>query len=287
MPSAPAVAVDQHRYTWHMNDPDTGLHVSMRLLFGIIAGLIVTDLLKAFVRTISSQPTLQTAGHIDFLVAGAALIFVSRVLVDNGLYYYRADARTLRPVYFTRMLLILCDLVSYALCYYIVVQVEGLNATPADRAPDATSALAQLRAVGCAIIAIEALHCVWCCVALAKLDIPTTSPDYEPRRSWLKRWAVVSGAGTVLGLVFIVASVTHAWQDEEWTTFVILFAITSTVAYIIVMRPEYLGVWRYVPEGEPLLPVVKSADDPSPRRENPAGAPREVPPEDPSTSRDV
>jgi hypothetical protein len=230
-----------------MNDPDTGLHVSMRLLFGIIAGLIVTDLLKSCVQTIPSEPTPRAFGELKFLVSTAALFFVTRVLVDNGLYYYRPDTRTLKPVYLSRMFLLLCDLASYALCYYIVVLVERVTGAPSGDARETPPALPHLRAIGYATIGIETLHFVWCCFALLRVRSPKASPDYEPRTSWLKRWALVSGASAAAGIALLIWGTLGAWQEEGWVAFIVLFALASVITYVLVMRPEYLGVWEYVP----------------------------------------
>jgi hypothetical protein len=45
-------------YVWQdlymANQTDTGLHISMRLLLGIVAGLLISDMLKAAVKTVDA-----------------------------------------------------------------------------------------------------------------------------------------------------------------------------------------------------------------------------------------
>lgn len=237
-----------------MPESDTGLHVSMRLLLGIVAGLIIADLLKVLVQQVAEVPTSDASHQVELLVAGAALVFVTRVLADNGLYYSRPDARTTKPVYFSRMFLILLDLCSYAACYYVVVQVEAVVRGDGDT-------LGSLRATAYAMVSIEALHFAWSCLALLRLKIPRDSPDHEPRRSWLRRWAAVSGVNAALGGVVILTSRSRMWVDEDWVMFIVAYASTSAVLYVLSMRREYLGTWEHVRSQTPAATSAVTAAD--------------------------
>jgi hypothetical protein len=204
-------------------------------MLGIIAGLIITDLVKAVVGTIGPGPTWATFYSYTFALSAASLLFVTRVLIDNALYYTRPDAKTLYPAYVARLFLIIVDLLSYSLCYFIVVQVERLDAAGLED---------RLRAICYAVVAVEALHLIWCLVALVWLKIPPDSADYTPRRSWLKKWAGLSGAFAVLGTIALVFAYHQAWSERHWLRFLVVFSILSVGAYGTFMKAEYLGNWK-------------------------------------------
>lgn len=218
-----------------MPDSDSGLHVSMRLLLGIIAGLIIADLLKVVVKTVGLPPDLTTFRLDDFAFASSALLFVTRVLIDNSLYYNRPDAKTHKASYPVRLFLIICDLLSYSLCYFIVVHTENLTTgSEYDN---------RVRAVAYAIVLIEGLHFTWCSAALAGLKIPTHSDDYKPRRSWLIKWAWLSGSFAAFGAMVLFFGCYRRWAAHDWLGFNIVFSTASVIAYGFVMKTEYLGDW--------------------------------------------
>jgi len=208
----------------------------MRLLLGIIAGLIVTDLVKAAVGTVELTSPLASFRSDDFALAAAALVFVTRVLIDNSLYYARPDAKTRTSVYVVRLFLIICDLISYSLCYFIVVHTERLSS-----APDYNN---RLRAIAHAAVIIEGLHFIWCVTALAGLEISQGSDDYKSRRSWLKKWAWLSGSFAALGAIPLLLAYCRVWLTPDWLAFIVLFSMASTLAYVCFMKTEYLGNWK-------------------------------------------
>lgn len=105
------------------SETNTRLNIGMQALLGIIAGLIVSDMLKATVATIAT-------GSANAFVLLAATVFIVRVLVDNILFYNLEDvARGKSDAYFFRVALIVCDLVSYSLCYAIVGRLANEEAS--------------------------------------------------------------------------------------------------------------------------------------------------------------
>jgi len=210
----------------------------MRVLLGIIAGLIITDLLKFFVKAVGPEPSMDSIRTYNVALAGAALLFVTRVLVDNSLYYARPDAKTSTPVYVARLSLILLDLLSYAACYHVVTRVEAAEGQRG------AAIVPMIRTVAVDVVFIEATHFVWCVVALLALRKPKESGDLRLRRSWLVRWALLSGGSALIGGVGLRSAL--SWTPYVWVTALTTFVLLSTLAYVGLMCREYLGDWRAV-----------------------------------------
>jgi hypothetical protein len=217
---------------------DSGLHLSMRVLLGIVAGLIITDLLRFFVKAIGAEISLDSLRTYNVALAGAALIFVTRVLVDNSLYYARPDAKTQTPVYIARLSLIFLDLLSYAACYHVVTQGEVAAGKRGE------IILPMIRTIAVDVVFIEATHFVWCVVALIALRKPKQSDDLRKRRSWLPRWAFLSGTSAVIGGTGLCLGSSISWTPHTWINTLTVFVLLSTVAYVTLMSREYLGDWR-------------------------------------------
>src|SRR5688572_15245515 len=92
---------------------DTGLHIAMRLLLGIVAGLLVSDILKAFVETVVGDKQSCCPALLDSVIVLGAMLFIVRVVVDNVLHYHEVDPIAGTGVCATRVVLIVLDLMSY------------------------------------------------------------------------------------------------------------------------------------------------------------------------------
>lgn len=217
--------------------PDTGLHTAMRALLGIVAGLIVSELLKSTVGSmLGDWPPNATSAANGFLLL-AATIFVIRVLSDNLLYYTARDAITPDDAYGARIFLLLCDLTSYALCYAIVLRLPD----SAKGGPFPHSAM--LWAV-LFFALVEALHAVWCAVGMR--IIRTSGPDTEkPRANLLKCWMRLSSEAAITWLIVLAVLRLALQQDATVNigaaTAVLAVSILSAARYLHKMREPYMG----------------------------------------------
>jgi len=211
----------------------TGLHLSMRALLGIIAGLLVADALRYTVSFVTASPR-DPQTWANFLVALGATIFVTRVVADNILYYGDADIDTIYGDYWTRVLLILLDLASYSFCYAIVARFTAVQYI----------SRGAVRWMITYATAVEVLHSVWCAVALFCLHIKHAA-DKETREPWLRKWLKVSALWSGVGIVLTgFAWWCHAQLGAEPTSLLlggVFFAVSAFAAYTYLraMKNDY------------------------------------------------
>jgi hypothetical protein len=216
---------------------DTRLNAAMRALLAIIAGLIVGDMLKGTVATITVGAATRADAWANAWVFLGATVFILRVLTDNVLYYNDPDAVTKDEAYGLRVLLIGCDLVSYALCYGVVARLAD-NTISVIRREDVAWTIALF-------FWVETLHFAWCSIALAALR---DEPDTDTRKPLLVVWRRLSGTWAVawfvgtLGLV-IIATLTSASRGLALgvAAFVLLLSMGSAWHYLHRLRPHYMG----------------------------------------------
>ena len=193
---------------------DSGLQHAMRALLGIIAGLLVAEMLQHLVAKVRSG----TLG--DTLLALAATLFLFRVVVDNILFY-QLDDRT-EKAYVRRILLIFLDLMSYGVLYFMVA---SLKERP------------QLTSVVKAMAIVEMLHALWCMLSLSVLDA-IKSQD-EDRKRMLRRWFVTSTFGAVFaGIVLAVVWKVPLSYDQQAGT-VLAYAVIASLGYARRMKSSY------------------------------------------------
>jgi len=215
---------------------DTGLHIVMRALLSIIAGLLVADAVKACVSALTSDGPKSTM-LMNAAVAVAGTIFVTRVAADNFLYYADPDVVTGFDDYLVRVSLILLDLISYASCYAIVARISVSEKTPI-----LTSAA--VRWTITYATAVELFHAIWCLIALCLLHLKTAT-DRPVREPWLRSWLLVSGVSCAIGLVLTIwAWVALRPGSEPVSPCVavgtLVVSMTSAVAYLGIMRRHYI-----------------------------------------------
>lgn len=222
------IAVQRERPT-----NDTGLHISMRLLLGIIAGLLISDALKATVKRIVGDAPVCCPAWPDALVTSCALIFIGRVVVDNVLYYHEIDPITGRR-YATRVTLILLDLLSYALCYATVALLEP--GTPFAR----LATLNVVLSLG-ALTAVEVLYLWWCQFAIVALR-NSAALRQRGRLILLKKWLSLCVRSAVAGAIAFAALLFY--RDDTVTPAIALifatYTISSAMSSLIEMRSGYL-----------------------------------------------
>ncbi|HEU4887373.1 MAG TPA: hypothetical protein VFV49_05760 [Thermoanaerobaculia bacterium] len=225
------------------HDNDSGLQVAMRMLLSIIAGLLLADILKLTVSSLLDEGKTVRL-WADFLaVSVAALLFIARVVVDNVLYYNAPDAKLTEESYSARVLLIVCDLVSYTLCYHIV------NLLTAEASKSDLSATLLIRVIFDMAL-VELLHAAWCHLALERLKIPATSPHRTKRRNWWRRWRATSAMFGTGAFIWATVALTLLLFTDRYipvtahVIFLLSFAIVAAGAYAYVMRDEYSGDWQ-------------------------------------------
>ena len=243
-PAAPTTAVHVEPVSSASSAPeeqkepaDTGLHIAMRALLSIVAGLIVSELLKNTVGSMTGDwPPNLTSGANGFLLLGAT-VFVIRVLSDNLLYYTARDAATQHDAYAARIFLLVCDLASYALCYAIVLRL------PDSPQGAALSRNAMLWTVFFFAL-VEALHALWCFVALNGL-IRNNSEVEKPRANLLRCWMRLSGEASAVWLALVAVL---WWLTSAETRIsvgaagaVLVVSIASAARYLAKMREPYMG----------------------------------------------
>jgi len=205
----------------------------MRALLGIIAGLLVADALRNTVSFVMANPRVPQT-WANFLVALAAMIFVTRVVIDNVLYYSDVDIDTIYSDYWTRVLLILLDLASYSFCYAIVARFTF--STPSNISRGAARWMLWYAT------AVEILHFFWCLIAVTCLHIKQ-AVDKETRRPWLRKWLALSATWSVFGLGASIWGYSLPNGSEPVTlAFGYTFFIVSAVAafsYVAFMKNDY------------------------------------------------
>ncbi len=210
----------------------------MRTLLGIIAGLIISDLLKATVSTvIDAQSPTADAWAANVLAMTAATLFVLRVLADNVLYYAGHDGGDPGAAYARRVGLLLNDLCSYALCYGIVVLLApGVGGRPL---PTVTAA-----GVILCFALVEALHWLWCKGAHRLATEAGSTPDSHAA-TWLAIWRGLSGRWALAwitsgGFLFCFARTS---PHLPWWAGLLIFAASVGAAwhYLARLQHHYVG----------------------------------------------
>jgi len=225
------------------HDNDSGLQVAMRMLLSIIAGLLLADILKLAVSSLLDEGKTFRLWASFLVVSAAALLFIARVVVDNVLYYNAPDAKLNEEAYFARVLLIVCDLVSYTLCYHIV------NLLTAEASRNDLSATLLIRVIF-DMAGVEFLHAAWCHLALVRLNIPVESPYHTKRRDWWRRWRATSGtfgaAAFIWAMVAFILPISTGCHIAVMAhvSFLLLFGIAGVCVYANVMRDQYSGDWK-------------------------------------------
>jgi hypothetical protein len=209
----------------------------MRALLGIIAGLLVAEAVKACVlaATVGAASDPRTWANAALAVAGT--IFVTRVVIDNFLYYADPDVLTGLDDYPTRVTLIVLDLISYAACYAIVARI-----TISPDVPVLTTAAVRWSVTYAT--AVELSHAAWCLIALRCLHMEHAT-DRETRQPWLRAWLLISGVSSAIGLGLSLAAWCAFWPGRDvlsvWLSLAALvMSLLSAVAYLCVMRKQYL-----------------------------------------------
>ena len=206
---------------------DTGLHVAMRLLLGIVAGLLISDVLKVAVKTVDAGAASAPALQSIFAVL-AVFLFLIRVVVDNVLYYNDRDAITEpgEPAYGLRVLLIGIDLLSYALCYHMVAELEPFAGKPLSVGAVAT-------VVGDMAL-VEILQFLCCLFAVMGLKL--VAEEKITRKPLLARWRDLSGVSAVLFFIVWAVLRNDVLLDPWPGLIALLAAIASGATYLIGMR---------------------------------------------------
>lgn len=239
-------------------DNDFGLQVAMRMLLSIIAGLLLADVLKLAVSALLDEGKTLYLWSGFLALSVAALLFITRVVVDNVLYYNEPDVKLAREAYSARVLLIVCDLVSYTLCYHIVTLLT--SATGSNALTDTL-----LIRVAFDMALVELLHAAWCHLALVRLEIPATSPQYTKRRDWWRRWRATSVIFGLVALAWTAVAVMLPTVTDWYVPllahilFLLAFAVVAAVTYTCVMRAEYSGDWK-APDPVADAPTIERAD---------------------------
>jgi multisubunit Na+/H+ antiporter MnhC subunit len=209
----------------------------MRALLSIIAGMLVADAVKAGIVSLTSGAASQLSTWTNVVVAFAGTCFVTRVVVDNLLYYTESDIRTQRPLYGRRVLLISFDLMSYAACYAIVARMT----LSGDAKLLTTGAIRWMVTYA---TFVELSHAIWCAIALFGMKNDNEF-DRKSRNEWLKDWLIVSSASFAAGTILTWMAWTHLRPGFApvtcWlaiSTFVI--GMASTGAYLFIMRRHYM-----------------------------------------------
>jgi hypothetical protein len=211
---------------------DSGLQLSMRLLLGIIAGLLISDLLKALVLHFRSCHCVQIWLWPDALIATAAALFLFRVVADNMLYYADPDPLSSSNSYSARVLLVLLDLCSYAFCYDIVSRLDPAAGPISEEAAYGIFA---------DVAVVEGLHWLWSYIALDRVR-STTGSDRQPLLDLLWSWRLLSGAFAVMWLmVWIHLLATPRWPDIGKAALLATLSGGSALAYLVVMQRQYLA----------------------------------------------
>lgn len=215
---------------------DTGLHISMRALLSIIAGLLVADAVKACVVALTAGAASTPEPWINVALALAGTLFVARVVTDNLLYYAAPDVKTKEQHYVRRVLLILLDLMSYAVCYAIVARI-----TIASGANVLTTGAVRWMVIYATLV--EILHATWCLIA--RYGLPNEDlEDARTRNEWLEDWFRISGASAVAGTVLSI----FAWRrfhpgfeaSPRWLAITaLLVSLASVGAYLWAMQKHY------------------------------------------------
>jgi hypothetical protein len=216
---------------------DTGLHISMRALLGIIAGLLVAEAVKACVLAVTAGAASEPTTWLNAAVALAGTLFITRVVVDNFLYYADPDILTGFDDYPTRVTLIVLDLISYAACYAIVARIT----ISADTLVLTTAAVRW--SVTYATV-VELSHAVWCSIALRCLHIEHAT-DRETRQPWLRVWLLTSAVSFAIGLGLSLAAWYAFWPGRDvlpaWLALsALVVSLFSVATYLCVMRKQYL-----------------------------------------------
>jgi hypothetical protein len=169
----------------------------------------------------------------------AATIFVIRVLADNLLYYTDRDITTGGgdDAYRSRIILIICDLTSYAFCYAIVLRLLDTTGGRAISVEALVWTLAYF-------FIVEALHWCWCDVAL-RMVARRNDKNEEQRLNLLRRWRKLSREGAVGWLVVTVLGVGATFVVDDASrslgAFVLGLTLISAWRYLSTMKDQYLG----------------------------------------------
>jgi len=183
---------------------DTHLHVAMRAFLTIIAGLVVRDALKVTVEATITGGSSHTSAIANLFVLVGATIFLVRVLADNIVYYYIADASPSHGSYVARCFLIICDLTSYGICYAIVARLINAGNGTSISMPVIAWTLGYFASV-------EALHWLWCTVAVTTVARHSDNVVADRGRAvLLERWRRLSGQGNRS----VIARLKHAWNGR-------------------------------------------------------------------------
>jgi hypothetical protein len=215
---------------------DTGLHISMRALLSIIAGLLVADAVKACVVSLTSGAASTETTWANAGVALAGTMFVTRVVTDNLLYYAEPDIRTKDNYYRTRVFLILLDLMSYAACYAIVARIT----IPSGATVLATGAV---RWIVIYATVVELLHAAWAFIARCRLPNADIK-DQLTRDEWLSDWLRISATSAVVGIVLSLAAWWVFYPGFEpispgLAVISLLVGIFSSGWYLVAMQKHY------------------------------------------------
>jgi hypothetical protein len=206
---------------------DTGLHVAMRLLLGIVAGLLISDMLKVAVKTVDAGAASAAALQSIFAVL-AVFLFLIRVVVDNALYYNDRDATTEpeKPAYGLRVLLIGLDLLSYAVCYHMVAEIEPFGGKP--------FSVGAIMTVAGDMALVEILQFLCCLFAVFGLKL--VPEEQTTRKPILARWRDLSAVSAVLFFIVWMLLRNDVLLDPWPGLIVLLAAIASGATYLIGMR---------------------------------------------------
>jgi hypothetical protein len=215
---------------------DTGLHISMRALLSIIAGLLVAEAVKACVFSLTAGSASALVTRINLGVALAGTLFVTRVVIDNLLYYAEPDVKTKESHYAIRVLLILLDLMSYAACYAIVARITVANVGTALN----TGAI---RWIVIYATAVEILHAIWCLIARYCLPNEDAN-DADSRNEWLDDWFRTSGFSAIVGIILSALACCSFYPGFEpvppyLALTALIISIVSVVAYLRAMQKHY------------------------------------------------
>lgn len=196
------------------------LHQSMRLLLGIVAGLLISDMLKVTVKTIDAASS-GGAGCPEVLTTIAAILFLVRLVVHNVQYYSGDDLKTRdpeKPALAIRVLLICLDLTAYGVCYHMVAELQPIAGTSFEFGTIATVVLD--------IALAELLQFLCCLIALTRLDL------HDDRRANLELWRNLSALFGGVFLVLWLTAMIVAMSPSLFASIALMTSLISAVAYL-------------------------------------------------------